>query len=99
MEPQTPVDQVDAGMIVLDSTGTQTGTVTAVQPPGTDVRPDAAAGIAEHLMAAGYLRIDGTGFLSNDVYASGDEITGLTGSDPVVVELNVHRDELARATS
>jgi hypothetical protein len=110
MQPQTPaganietepspVAQVNVGMMVVDSTGTQAGTVTAVQKPGTDVRPDTPVGVAEHLMASGYLRIDGTGFLSNDTYAGGDQISGVTGSGSGVVELRVHRDELHRAAS
>ena len=110
MQPHTPavgetpiqpqhVDQVTVGMSVIDSTGTRAGTVTAIQIAGTDVRPDLPVGLAEHLMAAGYLRIDGTGFLSNDTYASGDQIATVTGSGPGVVALRVHCDELHRATS
>jgi hypothetical protein len=104
MQPYTPADslpiaQVSAGMIVLDSTGQEAGVVNAVQLPGTDVRPDAAAGIAEHLMGAGYLRIDGTGYSSNDVYAAGDDIAGIVDGDPVVVELRVQRGDLLRAES
>ncbi len=92
-----PVAQVTVGMSVIDSTGTQAGSVTAVQMPGTDVRPDTPVGVAEHLMGSGYLRIDGSGFLSNDTYAGGDQISTVTGSGSGVVELNVHRDELYRA--
>ena len=84
------------GMRVVDPAGEQAGTVAAVQVPGSDVRPDTIAGIAEHLMAIGYLRIDGTGFLSNDVYAAGNQISGVSGD---VVELGVLREELHRATS
>jgi hypothetical protein len=102
MQPQTsteplPIHQVHAGMSVVDGTGEGVGVVAAVQLPATDVRPDVAAGIAEHLMAGGYIRIDGTGFLSNDVYAGGDEIAGVAESGPGVVSLRVHRDELPRA--
>ena len=104
MQPYTPTEpsplsQVTVGMPVLDSTGTQAGTVAAIQTPDTDVRPDLAAGVAEHLMATGYVRIDGTGFLSNDTYAAAEDIVGVTGSDPAVVELRIHRDELARTLS
>ncbi len=107
MQPHTPTGTnatsplagVTAGMSVVDSTGTPAGTVTAVQPPGTDVRPDTLVGVAEHLMAVGYVRIDGTGFLSNDVYAAGDQIGAAGGSESGVVELRVHRDELHRAAS
>src|SRR3954452_5783371 len=94
-----PIARVNVGMTVVDSAGEEAGTVTAVQMPGTDVRPDTAAGTAEHLMGAGYVRIDGTGFLSNDTYAAGDQIGAVTGGEPGVVELRVHRDELQRATS
>jgi hypothetical protein len=102
MQPQTPTDplpiaQVNVGMTVVDATGEEVGAVTAVQMPGTDVRPDTAAGIAEHLMGAGYIRIDGSGFLSNDIYAAGDEITGVAEGERAVVNLGVHRDELPRA--
>ena len=94
-----PVTQIDVGMSVVDSTGLQAGTVTAVQMPGTDIRPDTPVGVAEHLMGAGYIRIDGTGFLSNDTYAAADQIDGVSDSRPDVVELCVHRSELHRAAS
>ena len=93
----TPIAQVSAGMIVIDSTGQEAGVVTAVQLPGTDVRPEAAVGVAEHLMGVGYLLLDGTGYSSNDVYAAGDDIVGIVDSDPVVVELRVQREDLPRA--
>ncbi|MDY7083983.1 MAG: hypothetical protein SYR96_02645 [Actinomycetota bacterium] len=102
MQPETPtqplpIARVNVGMTVADSAGEEVGTVTAVQMPGTDVRPDLPAGVAEHLMAAGYLRIDGTGLLSNDVYAAGDEIAATVESEPATVTLNVLREDLARA--
>ena len=104
MQPQTPTEplpiaRVNVGMTVVDSAGAEVGKVTAVQMPGTDVRPDTVTGTAEHLQASGYLRIDGTGFLSNDVYAAGDQIGAAGGSESGVVELRVHRDELHRAAS
>ncbi len=104
MQPDTstdsvPIAQVSVGMIVLDAAGQEAGIVTAIQLPGTDVRPDVAAGVAEHLMGVGYLRVDGTGYSANDVYAAGDEIAGLVDADPVVVELRVQREELLRAES
>lgn len=95
----SPVAEVTVGMRVVDSTGAAAGAVTAVQMPGTDVRPDTPVGVAEHLMAAGYLRVDGSGSLSNDTYASGDQISGVSAGGSGVVELNVHRDELHRAAS
>ncbi|MEV4510895.1 hypothetical protein AB0K00_18225 [Dactylosporangium sp. NPDC049525] len=88
--------QVTVGMPVVDSAGEQVGTVSAVQAPGTEVRPDTVAGITEHLIATGYLRIDGSGFLSNDVYAAGNQISGVNAG---VVELLVPREHLYRAAS
>jgi hypothetical protein len=90
-----PVATVTVGMTVVDVDGERAGTVSAVQMPGTDVRPDVAAGVAEELMGAGYVRIDGTGLLSNDTYAGGDQIRD-TAED--VVNLRVSRRELYRAT-
>lgn len=95
----SPVARIAVGMRVVDSTGAQAGTVTAVQQPGTDVRPDTLVGVAEHLMGAGYIRVDGTGFLSNDTYAGGDQIGSVGDGGAGVVELLVHRDELHRAAS
>jgi hypothetical protein len=86
-------------MTVVDSTGEEAGTVTAVQMPGTEVRSDTHAGVTEHLMSDGYVRIDGTGLLSNDVYAAGDQIAGTVEGDPGVVNLRVPRDQLHRAAS
>ncbi|MGK5681180.1 hypothetical protein [Actinoplanes sp. URMC 104] len=86
-------------MSVADSAGEDVGKVTAVQMPGTTVRPDVAAGIAERLQASGYFRIDGTGFLSNDVYASGDQIAESVEGEPATVTLSVPRGELFRTES
>lgn len=86
-------------MPVVDTAGTQVGVVAAVQPPGTDVRPDTIAGIAEHLMATGYLLVDGTGYLSNDVYVAGNQLDRVTTDAPGVVELLAHADELHRTAS
>jgi hypothetical protein len=91
-----PVAGVTAGMTVVDVAGQEAGTVTAVQMPGTQVRPDTAVGVAEDLMSVGYIRIDGTGHLSNDTYAGGDQIAGTAEG---VVTLRVPRDQLARAAS
>ncbi|AGZ43945.1 hypothetical protein [Actinoplanes friuliensis] len=98
MQPQE-LTHVNVGMTVVDVDGAEAGAVTAVQQPGTDVRPDLAAGIAERLMGSGYLRVDGTGLLSNDVYASGDQISGTVEGRPGVVNLRVTRDELYRSES
>jgi hypothetical protein len=81
-------------MAVVDAAGEQAGQVSAVQLPGTDVRPDAPAGLAEEMMATGYIRVDGTGHLANDTYASGDQIADTTAES---VTLRVGREELIRA--
>lgn len=103
MHPETPTEPlpiatVNVGMTVVDRDGDEAGTVTAVQMPGTDVRPDVVAGLAEELMGAGYIRIDGTGFLFNDTYGGGDQISKTVEGDPGVVELRVTRGDLHRAT-
>lgn len=109
MQPHTPSDpgtptrplpiaQVNVGMRVVDVSGEDAGVVTAVQMPGTGVHPDAPAGVAEHLMASGYARVDGTGFLSNDTYLSGDQIADTVEGEPGVVNLSVPRVDLQRAT-
>src|SRR4051794_36393570 len=99
MQPGTssdslPIFAVREGMVVLDDTEREVGTVTAIQPPGTDARPDAPVGVAEHLMGGGYVRIDGSGFLTNDVYVAGDQIDDV---DDGVVSLRVRYDDLYRA--
>lgn len=93
-----PIATVNVGMTVVDRDGAEAGTVTAVQMPGTDVRPDVVAGVAEELMGAGYVRVDGTGRLSNDTYAGGDQIRDTVEGEPGVVNLRVGRDELHRAS-
>jgi hypothetical protein len=103
MQPQTPTEPlpiatVTVGMTVVDTNGEEAGVVSAVQMPGTDVRPDVAAGVAEELMGAGYVRVDGTGLLSNDTYAGGDQIRDSVEGGPGVVNLRVTREELYRAT-
>lgn len=97
--PPSPLARLSPGMAVVDAAGAGVGRVTAVQPPGTGVRPDAVAGTAEVLMAIGYLRIDGTGFLTNDVYAAADQIADVTDGDPAEVRLRVPRTELPRTTA
>ena len=103
MQPQTPTEPLPiatatVGMTVVDPAGQEAGTVTAVQMPGTEVRPDVVAGVAEDLMVTGYLRIDGTGLLSNDVYAGGDQVRDTVEGEPGVVNLRVPREDLHRAT-
>jgi hypothetical protein len=102
-QPQTPAEplplaQVSTGMAVADAAGETIGTVTAVQMPGTDVRPDLPAAEAEHLMSTGYLRTDGGGLLSGDLYAGGGQVaTVVTTDDSGEVTLTVGKDELRRA--
>lgn len=92
-----PIAQVNTGMSVVDSAGEHIGTVSAVQQPGTDVRPDAPEGAAERLMVTGYLRIDVDGLGSADAYASGDDVADVSEGDPGVVTLTVAGDALFRA--
>ncbi|MFY1693139.1 hypothetical protein [Plantactinospora sp. WMMB782] len=92
-----PIAQVNTGMSVVDAAGEAVGTVTAVQQPGTDVRPDAPHGEAESLMANGYLRVDGAGLMATDVYAGGHQVADVSEADPGVVTLTVPRDALSRA--
>ncbi|GAA0566156.1 hypothetical protein GCM10010172_57360 [Paractinoplanes ferrugineus] len=99
MQTPLPIATVNVGMTVVDVNGEEAGKVTAVQMPGTDVRPEVPAGIAEELMGAGYLRIDGTGRLSNDVYAGGDQIReSVEEEDRGFVNLRVPREDLFRAS-
>jgi hypothetical protein len=104
MQPVTPreplpIATVNVGMTVVDRDGAEAGTVSAVQMPGTEVRPDVVAGVAEELMGVGYARIDGTGLLSNDTYVGGDQIRDTVEGEPGVVNLRVGRDALHRASS
>ncbi len=92
-----PIAQVNTGMTVVDTQGKQIGTVSAVQMPDTDVRPDAPAGTAEHLMSTGYLRVAGTGLLASDSYVAGDQVAEVAEADGGVVTLAVHGDALYRA--
>ncbi|GAB3981225.1 hypothetical protein V1634_28765 [Plantactinospora veratri] len=92
-----PIAQVNTGMSVLDVTGEHVGTVSAVQQPGTDVRPDAPAGEAERLMSTGYLRIDLDGMTTADAYVGGPEVASVSEAEPGVVTLAVPRDALSRA--
>jgi hypothetical protein len=102
MQPQTPtgpspIATVTMGMTVVDANGEEAGTVSAMQMPGTDVRPDAPAGVAEELMTVGYVRVAGAGHLSNDTYAGGHQIRHTVEGRPGVVNLNVSWEELYRA--
>ena len=103
MQPQTPIEPLPItattiGMTVVDAAGAEAGVVSAVQLPGTEIRPDVAAGVAEELMGSGYVRIDGTGYLSNDTYAGGDQIRHVAGGDPGVATLRVTVEQLFRAS-
>jgi hypothetical protein len=98
MTQQTPlpIATVNIGMTVVDVDGQEAGKVSAVQMPGTGIRPDVAAGIDEKLLETGYIRVDGTGFLSNDTYAAGDQIRDSVEGEPGTVNLLVRREELYR---
>ena len=91
--------EIPVGMRVVDAAGEDAGTITAVQEGGTQVRPDLPAGIAEMLMGTGYLRINGSGALSNDTYADESHIAAVTSGDPGTVTLRVNRGELYRSES
>jgi len=91
--------EIPVGMRVVDAAGEEAGVVTAVQHGGTQVRPDLPAGIAEMLMARGYVRINGSGALSNDTYADESHIAAVTPGEPGLVTLRVGRKDLYRAES
>ena len=95
-EPE-PLAQVRDGMTVVDAAGEQVGTVTAVQTPGTAVRPDLTTGQAESYMSTGYLRVDTSGVLSADAYVPGQQIADVVETDGGVVNLRVGKEELTRA--
>ena len=90
----TSLGRVHDGMAVVDATGEPVGTVTAVQEPGTEVRPDLPAPAAESFMSTGYLRVDTSGVLSADAYVAGSQVAA---ADDEVVSLRVGRDSLVRA--
>jgi hypothetical protein len=91
------ITQVRVGMVVVDVAGDDVGTVSAVQQPDTDVRPDLAAGEAENLMGLGYLRVDGTGALATDVYVGGHQVADVSdAAGGGRVTLTVLRDHLHR---
>jgi hypothetical protein len=94
-----PIAQVTTGMIAGDETGEEVGTVTGVQMPGTDVRPDGLPDAeADALVAGGYVRIEAGGMPTRVYYAAGGQIAGVTTSeDAGAVSLNVRTDDLRRA--
>lgn len=92
-----PIAQVSPGMSVVDAAGREVGVVSAVQQPGTGIRPDAPVADEDRLLATGYLRIDAAGLGSADVYAGGEEVAGVSAGHPGVVTLAVRRDALTRA--
>jgi hypothetical protein len=93
-----PIAQVSTGMTVVDAAGDEIGTVTAVEMPGTEVRPDVPEELAGRLMAEGYLRAGGTGLLAKAWYAGGSEVADVTTTeDEGVVTLTADKQELHRA--
>jgi hypothetical protein len=95
---ETVLTHVSVGMTVVDAAGEEAGTVSAVQPPGTGIRPDAPVGIAEELESVGYIRVDGAGHLANDTYAAADQIARAGEGQADVVTLLIRREELIRAS-
>ncbi|MGW4941761.1 hypothetical protein ACWEOZ_09255 [Actinoplanes sp. NPDC004185] len=97
-----PIAQVSTGMTVIDAAGDEVGTVTAVEMPGTEVRPgladDGSGDRAAPLMAEGYLRAGGTGLFATAWYAGGSQVAEVTTTDQEgVVTLTVSQQELRRA--
>jgi hypothetical protein len=92
-----PIAKVSTGMTVVDAAGDDLGTVTAVEMPGTDVRPEVDGEQAATLMARGYLRAGGTGLLSSAWYADGSQVADVTTTQDGVVTLTVGKQELPRA--
>ncbi len=84
-------------MTVVDATGEEIGTVTAVEMPGTDVPPDLPGEQAEPLMSEGYLRAGGSGLFGSTWYAAGSEVADVTTTDDGVVTLTVGKQHLRRA--
>ena len=96
-----PIAQVSTGMTVIDATGDEVGTVTAVEMPGTEVRPDLSDGTddgAGRLMSEGYLRVGGSGLFAKAWYADGSQVADVTTTDEEgVVTLTVNKQDLHRA--
>jgi hypothetical protein len=84
-------------MAVVDATGEEVGTVTAVEMPGTQVRPDVPDEQATPLMSDGYLRAGGTGPFASAWYAGGSQVADVTTTEDGVVTLTVGKQELRRA--
>jgi hypothetical protein len=91
------IAKVSTGMTVVDAAGEQVGTVTAVEMPGTRVRPDLPDEQAGPLMSEGYLRAGGTGLLASAWYADGSQIADVTTTEDGVVTLTVGRADLRSA--
>jgi hypothetical protein len=93
-----PIAQVSTGMTVVDAAGDEVGTVTAVEMPGTEIRPDLPDDQTGLLMSEGYLRAGGTGLLATAWYADGSQVADVTTTDEDgVVTLTVGKQELHRA--
>jgi hypothetical protein len=97
-----PIAQVSTGMTVVDAAGDEVGTVTAVEMPGTETRPelsdDGADDGAGRLKSEGYLRAGGSGLFAKAWYAGGSQIADVTTTDEEgVVTLTVNKQDLHRA--
>jgi hypothetical protein len=93
-----PIAKVSTGMTVVAADGEEVGTVTAVEMPGTDVRPEVPDEQAASLISEGYLRAGGTGPLTSAWYADGSQVADVTTTDDEgVVTLSVDKQRLRRA--
>jgi len=81
-------------MSVVDSFGEDLGRVTAVEMPGTEVRPELPDAEVEHFMATGYLRVEAGGLTARRRYVRGADVAGVTTTgDDGVVTLSVSTDD------
>jgi hypothetical protein len=94
-----PIAQVNVEMAVVDSAGDDLGTVTAVEMPGTRVRPDVAQDEVRSLLDDGYVHVEGGGLLDEgDYYVAGSQIAAVTTTaDSGVVTLTVPKSEIRSA--
>ncbi|MEU8607297.1 hypothetical protein AB0C29_04760 [Actinoplanes sp. NPDC048791] len=96
-----PIAQVSTGMTVIDAASDEVGTVTAVEMPGTGIRPDLSGDGADdgavRLMSEGYLRAGSSGLFAKAWYADGSQIADVTTTgEEGVVTLTVTTQELHR---
>lgn len=97
-----PIAQVSTGMTVIDAAGDEVGTVTAVEMPGSETRPDLSDDGTDdgtsRLMSEGYLRAGSSGLFAKAWYAGGSQVADVTTTDDEgVVTLTVSQQDLHRA--